>query len=407
VTAASSPRRRAAAHLVAAAVSLAVGPSAVSPASAQQPGGFDPMGMARRALAEPFVGVTTGGAPRADLYAVAPTGVPTAPVVEAARALLAALDPARREAIRFPVVDDAAWRNWANIHRFPREGVPLADMTPAQREAAHALLRASLSAKGYQTSRDIMRLNHHLAELVSNFDDYGEHLYWFAVFGEPSPDAPWGWQIEGHHLIVNYFVLGDQVVMTPTFMGSEPVAAASGAYAGVSVLRPEQDLALTFVRSLPPEQQAAARIRPDKGRAENLAEMFKDNVVIPPAGLAAAEMGPAHREALAGLIGLYVGNLREGHAAARMGEVRAHLDETRFAWIGGTGEDAVFYYRIHSPVILIEFDHQGPIALDGPRGVPTRRHVHTVVRTPNGGDYGADLLRRHHLEHDHRRGGHR
>jgi hypothetical protein len=26
-----------------------------------------------------------------------------------------------------------------------------------------------------------MRLNHHLAELVSNFEDYGEHLYWFTM----------------------------------------------------------------------------------------------------------------------------------------------------------------------------------------------------------------------------------
>ena len=41
-------------------------------------------------------------------------------------------------------------------------------------------------------------------------------------------------------------------------------------------------------------------------------------------------------------------------------------------WIGSTGADSVFYYRIHSPVILIEFDHQSPVALQGPRGVPTR-----------------------------------
>ena len=33
--------------------------------------------------------------------------------------------------------------------------------------------------------------------------------------------------------------------------------------------------------------------------------------------------------------------------------------------------------------------------------MPTRRHVHTVVRTLNGGDYGMDLLRCHHLAHDH------
>jgi hypothetical protein len=50
----------------------------------------------------------------------------------------------------------------------------------------------------------------------------------------------------------------------------------------------------------------------------------------------------------------------------------------------------------------VEFDHQTPIALPGaPRGVPTREHVHSVVRTPNGNDYGKDLLRQHYEQHPH------
>jgi hypothetical protein len=80
--------------------------------------------------------------------------------------------------------------------------------------------------------------------------------------------------------------------------------------------------------------------------------------------------------------------------------VQAHLDETRFGWIGEHGPDSVFYYRIHSPVILIEFDHQTPIALPGPK-VPNRQHIHSVVRTPNGNDYGKDLLRQHYERHKH------
>ena len=50
--------------------------------------------------------------------------------------------------------------------------------------------------------------------------------------GEPSATEPWGWQLDGHHAIINYFVLGDQVVMTPLFVGSEPVTAHTGKYAG-------------------------------------------------------------------------------------------------------------------------------------------------------------------------------
>jgi len=64
--------------------------------------------------------------------------------------------------------------------------------------------------------------------------------------------------------------------------------------------------------------------------------------------------------------------------------------------MGGTDKDSVFYYRIQSPVILIEFDHQRPIGL-ARSSIPTRQHTHTVVRTPNGNDYGKNLLRQHYL----------
>jgi hypothetical protein len=72
--------------------------------------------------------------------------------------------------------------------------------------------------------------------------------------------------------------------------------------------------------------------------------------------------------------------------------------------MGGTGPDDVFYYRVHSPVTLIEFDHQPGIAFESAE--PTRNHVHTVVRTPNGNDYGMDLLRQHHAMFEHVHGEH-
>ena len=55
---------------------------------------------------------------------------------------------------------------------------------------------------------------------------------------------------------------------------------------------------------------------------------------------------------------------------------------------------------------LIEFDHQVPANLrSSPRGVPNREHTHTVVRTPNGNDYGKDLLLQHYLQQPHTAGG--
>ena len=86
---------------------------------------------------------------------------------------------------------------------------------------------AALSAKGLTLTRDVMRLNETLAELKNNFDEYGEGRYWITVMGTPSETEPWGWQLDGHHLIINYFMLGDQVVMMPSFWGSEPVVARS------------------------------------------------------------------------------------------------------------------------------------------------------------------------------------
>ena len=92
----------------------------------------------------------------------------------------------------------------------------------------------------------------------------------------------------------------------------------------------------------------------------------------------------------------------DGHAEIKMSEVRAHIDDTWFAWIGGTEDDSVFYYRILSPVILIEFDHQRPANLRHLYPpVPNREHIHAVVRTPNGNDYGKDLLRQHYEDHPH------
>ena len=79
--------------------------------------------------------------------------------------------------------------------------------------------------------------------------------------------------------------------------------------------------------------------------------------------------------------------------------MKKHLKDTRFAWIGAVNDTDPFYYRVHNPVILIEFDHQPGIAYDNDDH--TRNHIHTLVRTPNGNEYGKDLLRQHYQQFDH------
>lgn len=344
------------------------------------------------ALAEAFVGVTTDGEVESGLFEVGSTGVSTAPVVAAAEAFLATLEEHQRDRTTF-AVDSIEWRDWHNVHRYERKGIARWEMSPEQEQAALDLLRASLSAKGFTNARDIMRLNETIRELTERWDEYGEGLYHFTIMGAPSEVEPWGWQLDGHHLVINYFVLGDQVVMTPTFMGSEPTHAESGKYAGTRVFEPEEARGLRLAQSLTPAQREIAILSDVLPRGIFTAA-FRDNFEMQYEGIRATELDAEQTALLLDLIGEYVGNMDTGHAEIKMMEVREHLDRTWFAWMGATDDDAVFYYRVHSPVILIEFDHQGGIALD--TDGPTRNHIHTVVRTPNGNDYGKDLLRQHY-----------
>jgi hypothetical protein len=356
-----------------------------------------------KGLAEPFKGITADGQVVSGLFPLQSSGVSTEPVRNAAETFLATLTNVQRSRTLFPV-DDLEWRKWMNQHFYVRQGVSFADMTENQREAAFGLLRASLSARGVKLTRDIMRLNETLAELTNDHDFLGEWLYFITIMGKPSASEPWGWQLDGHHAIVNYFVLGDQVVMTPFFAGSEPVRATSGKYKGTVVLQEEQDKGLAMLEGLDDAQRKRAVLNFSKTGNNNLTEAFKDNVVLNYAGIPASDLNAARKSQLIELVNLYVANMDDGHARVKMDEVKRHIDKTWFAWIGGSGQNSVYYYRIHSPVILIEFDHQQPANLarfsSEPKR-PTREHVHVVVRTPNGNDYGKDLLRQHYLAHPH------
>ena len=358
-------------------------------------GRFD--GQREAALAQPFKGVYFLDIPPANLFPIKKTGVSTEPVRQAAKAFLASLKAEDRKKTVFPV-DDIEWRKWDNRHRYTRQGVGFDKMTKGQRELAFNLLRTSLSARGLKQTQDIMKLNGTLAELTNRFDEYGEWLYWITIMGEPSATKPWGWQLDGHHVVINYFVLGDQVVMSPVFMGSEPVKAEGGKFKGTVVCQAEQAKGLSFINSLTKAQRAKAIVATEKGPTNNVGEAFRDNQVLDYIGLQCEKLNAKQKEQLLKLINIYIGNMADGHAKVKMTDVKKYLDTTYFGWMGGTGKDSVFYYRIQSPVILIEFDHQRPIAL-ARSSVPTRQHIHAVIRTPNGNDYGKDLLRQHYKLH--------
>ena len=357
------------------------------------------------ALAAPMRGVTTDGNARAGLIPRRTTGVATGPIVEAAQAFAQHVGAERLAQMTFPI-DSPEWRTWFNVHmNFYRHGVMLEDLDQAGRDAFCRLMRATMSARGFHQARDIMRLNGLLGEVTGSADEFGEWPYFVSFFGAPSADAPWGWQLDGHHLAVNCVIAGDELVLTPTFMGSEPCHASSGPLAGIRVMDVEERAGLDLIRSLDAPQRADAVLYPSimsadiprhlqhfiDGRMQ--AGAFKDNAVLPYLGVHAAGFTDAQRGLLRDTIGAYVGWANDRHAAVRMLDVDAHLDETWFSWMGGTGPTDPFYYRVHSPVVLIEFDHHPGVAFDNPD--PTHHHIHSIVRTPNGGDYGVDLLAQH------------
>jgi hypothetical protein len=192
------------------------------------------------------------------------------------------------------------------------------------------------------------------------------------------------------------------MVLTPQFMGSEPVLAEFGKYVGTRVFQAEESVGLVMMRRLTSEQQAKAIIGTNLP-GELLTAAYKDNIRMPYEGIRYDELSSDQQGVLRDLIRLYLNRTRPGHAEIWLAEAFHHLRETHFSWIGAHDDHGPFYYRIYSPVVLIEFDHQPGIVYANDE--PTRDHIHTIVRTPNGNDYGKDLLRQHYARHDHSHAG--
>lgn len=367
-------------------------------------------------LQHDFMGVTTDGSVLDGLFALKPTGISAKPLIDAALAFLAALTSAQREQATFEM-DATEWRTWINVHmNHFRHGIMLEDLDELGRQAGLDLLAAALSEQGFEAARSVMLINEFIVSLGADADSFGEWPYFISVFGQPGPDEPWGFQFDGHHLNVNCVVIGDQVVITPQFMGSEPRRIRTGPLAGLALFDDEEQGGIDLIRSFDAAQQERAIIRPsiqpedlptdlnDMFDGRVVAGAFHDNPVMPYEGVSGGDMTDAQRAILTRLIGAYVDRAPKARAQLQMADIVNHLDDTWFQWFGGTGDTDPFYYRVHGPVMLIEFDHHPGVVFDNK--TPTRNHIHTLVRTPNGGDYGHSLLAQHHEQFDHSHGGH-
>ncbi|CDR06377.1 predicted protein [Streptomyces iranensis] len=289
------------------------------------------------------------------------------------------------------------------------KGMRLERLADSDRDRALAVIEASLSPAGYAQVRAAMALNEHLGELIDDYrDTLTEFAYWFTVFGTPSGDSPWGWQLMGHHVDLHCVFVGGQVVLAPVFLGAEPTTG-TGRFEGITAFGDETEVALAFRRTLDPDREGeflmgsslrAEDLPPELAgpwNGRHLAGAGSDNLVLPPEGIVAASLPADQRDGLVELIRVYLDRLPTPQAERTLALVREHFDETRFAWRGGHDDECAFYYRIHSPVLLVEYDNHPGVFLANPE--PARFHVHTIVRAPNGNDYGRDLLAQHYRLH--------
>ena len=357
---------------------------------------------------EPYHGITCDGHVEHGLFPMRGEGAPTARMVASARALLDRLDAGERAQLCYPV-DAEEWRRWSNPEFLANpNGLRLENVGPETRALILRVVEASLSAAGYEKARGCMKTNAFLGELCDLPLIMNEWSYNFLLFGEPSPDKPWGWNFYGHHLVLNCFVLGEQMVISPTFMGAEPNFIDSGPNAGLRLFDAEEAGGLALMRSLSPELRERSTIYRQmhdpampEGRwhpadQRHLGGAFQDNRVIPYEGIPVGEFTAGQKRQLMDVVAAFVGYLPPEPLAARLAQVEAELGRTHWSWIGGHGEEDPFYYRIQSPVLMIEFDHHSGVWLGNQE--PAKCHIHTVVRTPNGNDYGKDLLRQHYRQ---------
>jgi hypothetical protein len=348
-----------------------------------------------RLYREPFRGVSTDGRPIDGLYPlpIDPTNDSAARL--AAERVLERLSLTEREQASY-WIDDREWRAWSNpefvIHPV---GVRLEDVGPTALAAVHELMRASLSVDGYAFVRELMDLNGLLGELTGLPTIMSPLSYQFSIFGTPSDDEPWGWQLFGHHVALNVVFVGGRVVIAPVFLGAEPAASIEGR---PTVFAARVATSLELAASLSPSQRADAvvydsildptmpdgRLHPADER--HLAGAFRDNRVIPYEGVTGRELSNGQWDLVIGILEDFLVLLPDAQRAATIAGVASHRDETRFAWYGATDGSQPFYFRIQGPVILAELDHHAGVWLTNQ--VPARFHIHTTLRLPNGNDYG-------------------
>ena len=320
-------------------------------------------------------------------------------MAEAASAFLASLQPKQRERAAFPFDSEEryAW-HWVPSEMRARFGLRLVNMSTPQQQCALGLAATGLSPRGFLTLNRIRRLDAVLRDTERGTDLFGgwwfirdPELYYFAVFGTPGTDEPWGWSVAGHHVALNFTIADGVVSPLPLFFGANPSQVRHGPDTGLRTLPEEEDRARALLRCLDPLQRASAVVK-DEAPLDLFTEPTRcaDPSQVP-LGLRYESMTGEQRQRLVELIRLYVDRACDGVAEQQWRSIeRAGLDGLTFAWMGGSEPGQGHYYAIRGPRTLIEYDN----IQDG------ANHIHSLWRDL-AADFGGDVLADHYAHSPH------
>ena len=310
-------------------------------------------------------------------------------IASAVRGWLDGLDDAKRGQATFPFDTDERFV-WAYTPG-QREGLALRDMRPDQRDAAYAIVRASLSTRTAGEVASIIALESVLGEIEraggrGGWQRRDPELYWFAVFGEPDPRMPWSWRVGGHHVAV-HVTLADGAVIgtTPSFLGANPAVVPSGPQQGFRALAGEEELARSLLGNMTPAERGAAIVderAPGDIRTANYRHVDAGSV---PLGVRHADLQRLQQAELERLIRHYVDRMRPDVADWQWERITADgLGDVSFAWAGSEEPGRGHYYAVRGPRFLIEYANTQNGA----------NHIHAVWRDLDN-DWGEDLLAAH------------
>ncbi|MFT5406842.1 MAG: hypothetical protein ACI9DF_005708 [Verrucomicrobiales bacterium] len=307
-----------------------------------------------------------------------------ASIVEAVKALVSVLSEEERGQLLHPM-DSEERRIWTNVPPKGTDGgLRFGDLKREALERACDLLAASLSEQGYLKARNICYADDQLLkskEQAEKRGGFGTANFWLLTFGEPSATKPWGLQFDGHHIALNLTMAGDKMCYSPAFIGTQPRAIQLGGQE-IVVMEKEVSLAFDFVNGLTDAQRKDAL--KDERRGNLAAGAGQDGVRPDPRGLDLSSLTEAQTAALMKLIHVYVGDLPDKPAEARMKEIAALLGDCRFAWRGPFEPGSDASYHLYGPGLIIEFAGQN-------LGGDPAEHLHAIYRDPTN-EYGAKFV---------------